>query len=479
MPKLPDPTLSPQEIPPIEGPNITPVQPTEQVPKESASIKDVRSSPFRFVGPLLIALFIIAVGFVVTRYLILPKLKKPAMVTLTYWGLWESPQVLAPVIAKFEADNPTVKIDYQMQSKVDYRERLQSALARGEGPDMMRIHATWVPMFKDKLDPATTEEFSPAEFQQQFYQVAANDLIQNNSVIAVPLMVDGLGLYVNNELFGQTSPAVLTNWSDLRKAAFDLTTRDSEGQITQAGIAMGTTGNISHWPDILATLLLQNSVDLTKPDATVDARGRNLGADALHFYTLFSTDDRIWDETLPPDVVAFENNKVVMILAPSWEAHVIRQQNPNLHFSIHPIPQLSSQKKVTWASYWVEGVSKNSKQKREAWKFLQFLSSEEALQMMYAEASKTRAFGEIYPRPRMAKSLEGALYVSAFTNDASNATSWYMSSSTNDNGINDEMIAYWKDAINSILAQKATPEVAIATAAKGVQQVLGKYKVTQ
>lgn len=476
MPKLPDPTLFSQS-----GGAVAPASPNPPTGGEGgqkAMPADVRPSPFRLIGPLIVVLFVAAIGFVVTRFLVLPRLKKSAPVTITYWGLWESPDIIASAIAKFEAANPTVKITYQMQSKTDYRQRLQSALARGEGPDIMRIHATWTPMFVDELDSATADEFSADEFRQTFYQVAVNDLIRNNAVVAVPLMIDGLGLYVNNQIFTATTSAVPTNWDELRKTAFALTVRDRRGQITQAGVAMGTTSNVAHWPDILAALMLQNSVDLTKPDTTVDAKGRNLGADALRFYTIFTTEDRTWDDTLPPDIIAFANGKAAMILAPSWEAHAIRQMSPKLDFSIYPIPQLSSQRKVTWASYWVEGVSKNSKHKKEAWKFLKYLSSKESLQMMYAEASKTRAFGEIYPRRDMAGSLQDAKYVGVFVGGAPDATSWYLSSGTFDNGINDEIISYYQSAINAISSQqRIAPESAIATAAKGVQQVLGKYKV--
>lgn len=474
MPKLPDPTLSSQPQPIVsQTPAASPV-----ASRQVASVRDVQKSPFRFLGPLFLILLVSGIGFAITRYLVIPKVKKNQPITITYWGLWESPQTMAPAIAKFESDNPNIKVDYQMQSKTDYRQRLQSALARGEGPDVMRIHATWMPMFKDALIPATSQEFSVDEFRQDFYHVAEKDLIRNNAVMAAPLMFDGLGLYVNNDIFSATSSGIPTNWDDLRKTAFNLTTRDSQGRITRAGVAMGTTGNVTHWQDILAALMLQNSVDLSKPDATIDAKGRNLGADALRFYTIFTTEDRTWDETLPPDTVAFANGKVAMMFAPSWEAHAILELNSKLNFSIYPIPQLSSQRKITVANYWAEGVSKNSKHTKEAWKLLKFLTSKEALQMIYAEASKTRAFGEVYPRQDMIQSLSDAKYAHAFLEEAPDAVSWYMSSRTGDSGINDEIIAYYQDAINSITSQqKVAPETAIATVAKGVEQTLVKYGV--
>lgn len=458
MPKLPDPTIFPQP----EG-GATP-------------ISDIRPSPFRFVAPLLIALFLGLLGFVVTRLVILPRLRPPA-ITLTYWGMWEPDTVLKPAIDKYESAHPNIKIAYQMQSKQEYRERLQSALARGEGPDILRLHNSWMPMLASELAPAPAEILSFDEFSRNFYPSAVNDLVRQNAPLAVPLMTEGLGLFVNNDLMIATTSAVPTNWDDFRKVAFALTVRDERGQIVRSGAAMGTTNNITHWPDILAILMLQNSVDLAKPDAAIDAQGRNLGADALRYFTIFTKQDRIWDESLPQDITAFAAAKVAMILAPSWQAHEILAQNSKLNFSIHPIPQLTSQRPVNWASYWADAVSRRSKNQKSAWEFLKYLSSPEALQLMYTEAAKIRAFGEPYPRRDMAETLKTAKYVAPFITQSESAKSWYMNSRTFDNGINDEIISYYNDAINAIHQKKSEPEAAIGTVAKGVDQVLTKYGV--
>lgn len=501
MPKFPDPTLDTsikRPIPPDQAPAVAvpsqPASPVSNPPISStpsvasassspalASPTDIKKSPFSFLGSLLAMVVVVGIGFLFTRYLILPlfnRQPKSQTITLTYWGLWEPANILQPVIAKFEADHPNLKINYQMQSKQEYRERLQSALARGEGPDIMRLHATWMPMFADQLLPASSAQFSIDEFNQAFYPVMTKDLVKNNTVLAVPIMIDGLGLYINNEIFQESAAAVPLNWDDFRKTAFDLTQRDSQGRITRSGAAMGTTGNITHWSDILAVLMLQNSVDLSKPNSTINAQGRNLGADALRFYTIFSTEDKIWDETLQNDITAFANGKAAMIIAPSWEVFQIQALNPKLDFSIHLIPQLTSQRQINWASYWVEAVSKHTKYPHEAWQFLKYLSSSEALQIIYAEASKIRAFGEPYPRKDMANLLDKANYVKSFIASAPSSQSWYMSSRTGDNGINDEIISYYQDAVNSIIgAKRSSPEQALKTAALGVSQVLAKYGV--
>ena len=108
-------------------------------------------------------------------------------------------------------------------------------------------------------------------------------------------MRNGLDRSLHSQFLIRTASAsggIPTNWDDFRKVAFALTVRDDRGNIVRSGSAMGTTNNITNWPDILAILMLQNSVDLANPDAAIDAQGRNLGADALRYFTVTVTDDR-------------------------------------------------------------------------------------------------------------------------------------------------------------------------------------------
>ena len=176
---------------------------------------------------------------------------------------------------------------------------------------------------------------------------------------------------------GKTFP---TTWNELRQIARELTIKDENGTVTQAGVALGRTENVDHWPEILGLMMLQNGVDLTKLTG-------KLAEDALDFYTIFSKDDGVWDATLPSSTVSFAGGKLAMYFGPSWRAHEIRLQNPNLRFRTVSVPQLpkteANEADVTYASYWAEGVWTRSKNKTEAWKFLKFLSQRDNLSKDY------------------------------------------------------------------------------------------------
>jgi multiple sugar transport system substrate-binding protein len=460
-PSVPSPL--PSVSPSSEAPTVTP-------PKRGRGIKRLF-----FILAALISLA--AIAFLVVR-VIIPRIKSigiPGLpgqeVAITYWGLWESASIVQPLIDEFEEEHPEINIEYVQQSHKEYRERLQSALARDEGPDIFRFHNTWVPMFRDELSSIPPEIYSSSEFQETFYPVAGNDLRVGANYVGIPLEVDGLALFYNQDIFNAAGKAPPTTWENLRKTAFELTIRDQRGKIQTAGVALGTTNNVDHWSDILALMMLQNGADLRNPT-------NKLAADALLFYTLAVRSDKVWDDTLPNSTQAFASGKVAMYFAPSWRINDIKALNSDLNFGVIPVPQLPNSS-VTWASYWVEGVSVKSESQSQAWQFLKFLSQKESLEKIYAAAlASGRPSGEPFSRVDMASLLKDDPLLAAYIEQAANARSWYLSSLTHDNGINDRIIKYFEDAVNTINQQKSpNAQKILETAAQGVNQVLSQYRI--
>jgi len=474
-----DTTTSPEATPP-QPPSLQPTTDLGQVPPAPPAESPELKAPKRGEGfkklfmLLVIAILALGLGFLVVGIVIprLKTLKVPGMpgkqTTIKYWGLWEPSAVVDSVIAEFNEENPEIKVEYVQQSHKDYRERLQSAIARGEGPDIFRFHNTWVPMLKDDLDTVPPEVYNASDFQETFYPVVTKDLRRGANFVGIPLETDGLALFVNTKIFRTAGKSPPSTWEELRQAAFDLTIRDTSGRIQTAGVALGTTNNVDHWSDILGLMLLQNGADPTNPTD-------KLAADALLFYTIFSRSDKVWDESLPNSTQAFATEKVAMYFGPSWRVLDIKALNPEIEFTVHPVPQLPNSN-ITWASYWVEGVSAKSEQKKQAWEFLKYLSSKAALEKLYAQETATRLIGEPYSRTDMQDLLKDDPYVGAYVLQAPAAQSWYLSSATHDNGINDRIIKYLEDAVNAV-NQKADPERSLETASQGITQILSQYGV--
>jgi len=438
-------------------------------PGEPVAVTAAESPLKRFL-PFIIGFGVVLLLILLVAKVILPRFQKPKtpdVISLTYWGLWEPENLITQIIDDYRKVHPDITIQYVRQSPKDYRERLQSSLAKGEGPDIFRWHNTWLSMLKNDLAPVPNEAYSGGEFDTAFFPIAKKDVYISGSYFGIPLEFDALALYINEDIFAQNPDTkVPTTWDNFRQIAFKLTQRDNRGQITRGGAAMGTTNNVDHFSDILGLMILQNGGDPGKPgEETVTA--------ALKFYTLFSKQDRSWSEALPNSTLAFATGKAAMMLAPSWRAIEINQQNPKLNFKLYPVPQLPGTN-VAWATYWVEGVAKKSAKQAAAWEFLKYLSSPEVLAKMYQSASQLRLFGEPYPRQEMMTQLQADPYSGAIMTQALSARSWPMAAKTFDNGLNDRIIKYYEDAINAYLADQEEKQL-LEALTSGVTQVLSQY----
>lgn len=449
-----------------------PINPVVQTP--IVSVKPKKSFPKKILLIILGVMLVVVAGFFVYKYFFSGKSIYGSK-ELTWWGMWEDEVTVSSLISEYQAKNPGVTIKYVRQSKEDYRERLTNALAKGTGPDIFRIHNTWVPMFKSELDPMPETVYTSSEFSQTFYPVSVSDLTVGANIVGIPLEYDGLSLYINEEIFEKAGKNAPTSWIELRQLARELTIKDVNGTIIQSGIALGRTENVDHWPEILALMMLQNKASLERPTG-------KLAEDALDFFTAFSLIDGVWDATLPSSTVTFAAGKSAMYFGPSWRAFEIRLQNPNLKFKTVSVPQLpkteANEADVTYASYWVESVWSRSKNKELAWDFLKFISSKASLEAFYNQASKVRLFGEPYPRIDMEALLINHPIVGSTVMQGKSAQTWYLQSNTWDGptGINTQINKYFKDAVNAV-NNGTDAENALIPVASGVIQVLSQYGI--
>lgn len=491
----PSPPTDPYQ-PSVSTPAATPEMPIPQQSKETLVIPPATSNVNPFIMPetapagqpagkpppahgnsfvkrfiIILLIFLVLAGIGVGIKYVLGIMGGAKEVTITYWGLWEDSPTLQAAIAEFQTVNPKIKVTYVKQSLRQYRERLQAAIARGDGPDVFQFHNTWVPMLRSELSAAPATFMTTADFSTTFYPVASADLVGGQALYGVPLMFDGLGLYYNEDLFTTAGVQPPTTWPELLALVPKLTVK-TDTQIQQSAIALGTTGNVENFSDIVGLMLMQNGARLTSPT------GKE-AEDTLMFYRKFAdpTDPvYTWNETLDNSVYAFAMGKVAMIIAPSWRAFDVKQINANLHFKIAPVPQLPGNT-INWASYWVGGVSTKSKNQAAAWTFLKYLIDKNTVTKLYAEESKTRLFGEPYARVDLGSTLSADPYLGAYIQGAPTAKSFPLASRTFDNGINDKLIQYLTDAVNAV-GQGTAPTAALQTAAAGFSQVLTSYGIT-
>ena len=394
---------------------------------------------------------------------------------LTWWGLGIEEDIMKPLIEEYQEIHPNVKIIYINQSPQDYRERLRNTMVQEKAPDIFRFHNSWVPMFLSDLDTLPSGVMTVEEYAKTFYPVIVSDMSSGSGFLGIPLEYDALTLYVNEDIFAQAARTPPTTWDDFLELAITLTQKEQQRIIIQSGASLGITDNVDHWPEILALMMIQNGVDLSNPTG-------KLAVDAVTYYSSFSFQEKIWDNTLPPSTVSFSQGKVAMYIAPTWRADEIRQLNPSLRFRTVPIPQIRKNvpnaPNITYAIYWAEGVWNKSPNKDLAWDFLKFLSQKESLEKLNRGMEEKGSFGMVYPRVDMNEIQANDSIFGSVVTLAPDAKSWFLASNTYDGetGINSQLSELFKEVVAIANTRNRQVEAALNTAAKGISNILSQYQ---
>ena len=399
-------------------------------------------------------------------------------VKLVMYGLWESEELIKPSIEAYTKLHPNVTIQYELNRSTNYRTKVQTKITNNEGPDIFIIHNSWLPMFMKPglLAPMPTSAMSYADFTKTFNPIVKDTLSVNGQVYGLPRGIDGLALYYNSELLDNVGLSVPKNWKELADAAATIAVTDSQGKLQTAGVALGTTGNVDHWSDILGLLFMQ------LPGASLEKPNDAKGAEIMNYYTSFARESsvtnnkRVWDKTMASSTEEFARGRLAFYFAPSWRASELRQRNPQLKFGIAPVPQLPNRPQVAWATFWAYAVSSTSVNQVQAWDFINFLTSAEQQKLLFQTASNGRLFGLPYSNTELQKEVVNDPSVGPFVNQSAVYKSWYLNSGTFDQGLNDNIIKYYEDAVNAMVNEGKDAEAVLDTVDKGVEQELLPYK---
>ena len=332
------------------------------------------------------------------------KEKTPASVALEFWSVFDDSDVYAPLIAEFQRQYPYITINYRKKNISSYESDLLDALASGRGPDIFSINNAWLPRYLEKLSPAPSEMISLQRFREVFVDVAEQDFILDEKIYAFPFSVDTLALFYNKDLLNSAGIAVLPGtWEEFNAAVETLTKKDGQGNILQAGAALGTSRNINRSTDILALLMMQSGAKMISPDKTraTFSDAINLGQEnflpgnrALTFYVNFANPSKkvyTWNSSQHYSLDAFSQGEAALMLNYAYQIPVLRAKAPHLNFGVASLPQISQQgTAISYANYWGQTVAKSSTNSAAAWQFLGWLAQPENLKQ-YLQATKKPA----------------------------------------------------------------------------------------
>ncbi len=312
-------------------------------------------------------------------------------VSLSIWGLWESPEVMDTLIQSYKATNPTTTVTYDDRSVVRpslYKETVLNRINQPGAPDIVVIHNSWVNEIKDLLAPMPASLMTAEKYGQTFYPATTQSAVIDGKILAAPAHYDGIVLVYNKAHFSEIDQATPpTAWEEFRRLALALTVKTEGGEFVRSGAAIGTADNIDFFADILGLMFAQANVNVP---ADLDSKAAQ---DTLSFYTMFVTDDKIWDKNFPEATKAFAQGKVSMIFVPTWNLLDIIKANPTMDIGVAPVPQAVTDNPTAWASFWMYAVPKTSTNQAAAWDLINFLIKDEQELALFNESTKIRAYG--------------------------------------------------------------------------------------
>ncbi len=340
-------------------------------------------------------------------------------IVLNYWRVFDGEDTMKDTIDAYKSIHQNVTINYQKFTFEEYEQKLLDGFAEDRGPDLFSIHNTWVDKYEGKITPLPpvltlgfpkvegtlkktityqinkVPSLSLKEMKDTFVSTVYDDVVRGDPgkehIQGLPLSVDTLALFYNQDMLnnaGIIEPP--KTWADFtqmvdteRKPPLTIVHPDSPNDFIQSGAAIGTSRNIQRAGDILAAVMLQNGTKMTEGNAvTFDKRlptgQQEPGLTALQFYTDFGFPSRTqytWNEDQPDSVESFAQGRVAFFFGYSYHAELLKTKAPQLNYRITPIPLVDSRFPVTTANYWIETVSKKSKDSDYAWDFLTFATT--------------------------------------------------------------------------------------------------------
>ncbi|WKZ28802.1 MAG: extracellular solute-binding protein [Patescibacteria group bacterium] len=412
---------------------------------------------------LLAALVVSGAGCLSSNLQTAPASSKP--LTLTYWRVLDDSDSFDEIVAAYRALHPNVTVNYRKLRLEEYERELLNALAEDRGPDIISLHNDWIRSYQTKLLPApasvkmsfreiqgvqknpvwvekTLPVITPAQVRDQFVDQVSRDVVIKgqaeepgkgivDQLWGLPMALDTMVLYYNRDVLNAAGiPTAATTWAEFQDHVKRLTAYDAQGKLVKPAVGIGTSKNVERSFDLLSLLMMQNGARMTDANGipTFNRTPENLdrevppGLEALVFYTDFANPSKevfTWDDTQPNSYDAFVSGKTAYFFGYSYHLPRIRSQAPKLNFSLTNVPQIDPAARVNYANYWVETVSKKTKNPDAAWDFVQFAAKADQAKLYLAKTGKPTALRSLVNTQLSEPDL------GVFASQVLTAKSWY------------------------------------------------------
>lgn len=294
---------------------------------------------------------------------------------------------LRQYVEDYMKQHPDVEIEIQSVPMEEYLQRVLVSRSAGISPDIYGIYSRWgVQLARNGI-----LDTPPAELQKDirdsYVPVSVAGVTIDGKIWGIPMEIGNYALIYNKELLAQkgyTAPP--RTWKELVDMASKLTVRDKSGVITQYGYAF-----LAGWESAVVHpflgLLWDIGGDFLSPDFKKCIVNSPEGVRALEAeLELFKTGGT----DVSGSIWSFPQSKVAMGIMASWYETSTKMGFGDKYekvMGVAPVPYIN--KPVNCAYTWFLSADSASKNKKAAWDFLAWFTSE------VQKPSNTTRFGDL------------------------------------------------------------------------------------
>lgn len=303
-------------------------------------------------------------------------------------GSWrtEDKEAYEKIIKEYQKKNPNVEIQFSPTKNTEYNTVLNTALQTGSGPDIIQLrpYAAGIALADaGYLEPLDSIKGLSVMSKETLSAATGKD----GKVYGVPTVFSSTQIFYNKKIFKKFNIEEPKTWDDLIKAADTLKQNkvtpfafgSKEGWILS--LTHGALGPGFYGGTDFVNKMTSGQTNF-KDKAFVDSIQMMQGL-SKYFpdnYVGVSMDDM---RNL------FVTEQAAMMVMGDWELAVMKKMNPALEMDVFPVPAPAGGKATV--TTWVDGsfsVNKASKNKAEAMKFLEFMTTKEFGQLVANELMK-------------------------------------------------------------------------------------------
>jgi multiple sugar transport system substrate-binding protein len=300
--------------------------------------------------------------------------QSPVTLKIAYpaWDTKAQEAAVTGIFAEYEKQNPNVKIELISLPFPVLRQRLVVSARAGDPPDVAYVDGRWVP---EMAVPGLIADITVAAAKldrADWFPEPWKGCTVGGRIFAIPDRIDPWLVYYNTELFEKAGITAFPKTMDELAAA---AVRITGGGVYGWGLIGAKDASlISRFINFLYAF----HGDLLTPDGKKSAFGQPDAVAALRFYT----DLLVKYKAAQPSAMAnglndvnqlFMTGRAGMIIDGPWRQGTLREQAPNLKWSLGQLPPATGKSPRYLTSSWYFTLFKGGRNQEAAFKFVDFL----------------------------------------------------------------------------------------------------------